>query len=135
MWRCPTRKAVKTRTTHAAVQVYSAAIGMWGVKTDHWFNGLFQSAPDLIVLLLPVGGISAPPSLSQDAPGDVLYRFDATELKAVNHRLDGVFWPRSTESGRPGFKHRLFAQTARFLLLHLQVLHLAVVVVADAGVC
>ena len=30
---------------------------------------------------------------------------------------------------KPGFKHRLFAQTARFLQLHPQVLHLAVVVV------
>ncbi len=107
---------------------------MRGVKTDHWFYGLFQSAPDLIVLLLPEAA-SASPSLSQAAPGDVLYRFDATELKAVNHRLDGVFWPRSTESGRPGFNHRLFAQTARFLQLHPQELHLAVVVVAAAGVC
>jgi len=31
--------------------------------------------------------------------------------------------------GKPRFKHRLFAQTARFLQLHPQVLHLAVVVV------
>jgi hypothetical protein len=30
---------------------------------------------------------------------------------------------------KAGFKHRLFAQTARFLQLHPQVLHLAVVVV------
>jgi len=30
---------------------------------------------------------------------------------------------------KPGFKHRLFAQTARFLQLHPQVLHLAVVLV------
>ena len=30
---------------------------------------------------------------------------------------------------KPGFKHRLFAQTARFLQLHPQVQHLAVVVV------
>jgi predicted transposase YdaD len=30
---------------------------------------------------------------------------------------------------KPGFKHRLFAQTARFLQLNPQVLHLAVVVV------
>ena len=130
----PDKKEVKTQMIHAAVQVYCGAIGMRGVKTDHWFYGLFQSAPDLIVLLLPEAA-PASPSLSQAAPVDVLYRFDATELKAVNHRLDGVFWPRSTESGRPEFKHRLFAQTARFLLLHLQVLHLAVVVVADAGVC
>ncbi len=82
--------------------------------------------------------------MAPDAPGDALYRFEAPELKAVNHRLDGVLWPRCTESGtperpvvllevqmqgKPGFKHRLFAQTARFLQLHSQVLHLEVVVV------
>ena len=64
----------------------------------------------------------------------------------MNHRLDGVFilWPRGSESGtseqpvvllevqmhaKPGFKHRLGAQSFRFLQLHPQVLHLAVVVV------
>jgi predicted transposase YdaD len=55
-----------------------------------------------------------------------------------------VFWPRGGEAGtpeqpvvllevqmhaKPGFKHRLFAQTARFLQLNPQVQHLAVVVV------
>jgi len=73
-----------------------------------------------------------------------VYRFDAPEIKAVNHRLDGMFWPRSTESGRPdqpvvllevqmhakpGFKHRLGAQTFHFLQLHPKAEHLAVVVV------
>jgi predicted transposase YdaD len=143
MWRCPTRKPVKTRMTHAAVHVHHSAIGVRGVKTDHWFYGLFQSAPDLIVLLLPEAA-SASSSLSQEAPGDVLYRFDATELKAVNHRLDGVFWPHTSERGTPekpvvllevqmqsmtGFKHRLGAQSFRFLQLHPNVEHLAVVVV------
>ena len=103
------------------------------MKTDHWFYGLFQSAPDLIALLLPAAGgagASAVPSLGPDSPGDALYRFDAPELKAANHRLDGALWPRGSESGTPeqpvvllevqmqgkaGFKHRLFAQTARFL--------------------
>jgi predicted transposase YdaD len=62
----------------------------------------------------------------------------------VNHRLDGVLWPRGNErgtpeqpvvllevqmQGKPGFKHRLWAQTARFAQLHPQVLHLEVVVV------
>ena len=120
-----------------------AGVSAWGLKTDHWFYGLFQSAPDLIALLLPAAGAAAP-SLGPDAPGDALYRFDAPELKAANHRLDGVFWPKSGEAGtpehpvvllevqmhaKPGFKHRLGAQSFRFLQLHPQVLHLAVVVV------
>ena len=113
------------------------------MKTDHWFYGLFQSAPDLVALLLPATGAAAP-SLGPDAPGDALYRFDAPELKAANHRLDGAFWPRSGEAGTAeqpvlllevqmfsdsGFQHRLFAQTARFLQQHPHVEHVAMVVV------
>jgi len=113
------------------------------LKTDHWFYGLFQSAPDLITLLLPASGAAAP-SLGPDSPGDAIYRFAAPELKAANHRLDGAFWPQTGEAGtpehpvvllevqmhaKPGFKHRLGAQSFRFLQLHPQVLHLAVVVV------
>ena len=113
------------------------------MKTDPWFYGLFQGAPDLIALLLPAAG-AAVPSLGPDSPGDELYRFEAPELKAASHRLDGAFWPRSAETGtpewpvvllevqmhaKPGFKHRLWAQTARFVQLHPQVQHLAVVVV------
>jgi hypothetical protein len=63
------------------------------VKTDHWFYGLFQSAPDLITLLLP-GAAAA--NLGPDASGDAVYRFEAPELKAVNHRLYGVLWPSSS---------------------------------------
>jgi predicted transposase YdaD len=115
------------------------------VKTDHWFYGLFQSAPDLITLLLPGFTEPSAPSLAADGSGDVIYRLDAPELKAVNHRLDGVLWPRDSETGsperpvvllevqmhsKPGFKHRLWAQTARFAQLHPLVQHLAVVVVA-----
>ena len=110
------------------------------MKTDHWFYGLFQSAPDLITLLLPgtgattgAAGASAVTSLGPDSPGDALYRFEAPELKAATHRLDGALWPRGSESGTPeqpvvllevqmqgkaGFKHRLWAQTARFAQLH-----------------
>jgi predicted transposase YdaD len=117
------------------------------LKTDHWFYGLFQSAPDLITLLLPTaaGPAALPvPSLAVDAPGDVLYRFEAPELKAANHRLDGALWPRGSEGGtaeqpvvllevqmqgKAGFKHRLWAQTARFAQLHPRVQHLEVVVV------
>jgi len=104
-------------------------------------------APDLIALLLTAvgaAGASAGPALGPDSPGDALYRFDAPELKAANHRLDGAFWPRSAEAdtqerpvvllevqihAKPGFKHRLGAQSFRFLQLHPQVQHLAVVVV------
>ena len=32
----------------------------WALKTDHWFYGLFQSAPDLIALLLPASVLQAP---------------------------------------------------------------------------
>jgi predicted transposase YdaD len=60
------------------------------------------------------------------------------ELKAVNHRLDGVLWPQRGVAGtarqpvvklelqmqaKPGFKHRLGAQTLRFLQLHPKVPH------------
>ena len=120
-----------------------AGVSGRALKTDHWFYGLFQSAPDLIALLLPHGAAEAP-SLGPNAPGDALYRFEAPELKAVNHRLDGVLWPRGIDSGtpeqpvvllevqmhaKPGLKHRLGAQSFRFLQLHPQVQHLAVVVV------
>ena len=89
-------------------------------------------------------GASAVPSLGPDSPGDALYRFEAPELKAASHRLDGAFWPRSAVTGTPeqpvvllevqmqskaGFKHRLWAQTARFAQLHPQVQYLEVVVV------
>ena len=93
----------------------------------------------LIALLLPAAGAacaSAVPSLGTDSPGDELYRFEASELKAASHRLDGAFWPRSAETGtpeqrvvllevqmhaKPGFKHRLGAQSFRFLQLHPQI--------------
>ena len=112
------------------------------MKTDHWFYGLFQSAHDLITLLLP--GAAAAPSLEPDGPGDALYRFEAPELKAANHRLDGALWPRGNARGTSEqpvvllevqmqpmaeFKHRLWAQTARFAQLHPLVHHLEVVVV------
>ena len=115
------------------------------MKTDHWFYGLFQSAPDLITLLLPS---TAAASLGPDAPGDALYRFEAPELKAANHRLDGALWPRGNERGTPEqpvvllevqmhpkaeFKHRLAAQSFRFLQLQPQVRHLAVIVVVPHG--
>jgi predicted transposase YdaD len=116
------------------------------VPTDHWFYSLFQSTPDLIALLLQAAGAAdaAAPSLGPESPGNQLYRFEAVELKAVNHRLDGVLWPQRGLAGTarqpvvklelqmqrdPGFKHRLGAQTLRFLQLHPKVRHLRVVVV------
>jgi predicted transposase YdaD len=116
------------------------------VPTDHWFYSLFQSTPDLIALLLQAAGAAgaAAPSLGPESPGNQLYRFEAVELKAVNHRLDGVLWPQRGLAGtarrpvvklelqmhaKPGFKHRLGAQTLRFLQLHPKVRHLRVVVV------
>ena len=128
------------------------------VKTDHWFYSIFQGVPDLITLLLPDGAArelsqgtqeSAPPvrsavDLGAGAPGDAIYRFVAPELKAVNHRLDGVLWPRQNERGtaeqpvvtlevqmqsKPEFHHRLAAQSLRFLQQHPDVEHLAVVVI------
>jgi len=145
------REPVESRRRWQVVREYCeliragglAGVSGWGLKTDHWFYGLFQSAPDLIALLLPAGA-SAAPELGPSAPGNALYRFEAPELKAANHRLDGAFWPKSGEAGtpdwpvvllevqmhaKPGFKHRLFAQTVRFLQLHPEVHHLAVVVV------
>ena len=128
------------------------------MKTDHWFYGIFQSVPDLITLLLPDVGAEAASlgrpkalatnnigtNLGPESPGDALYRFAAPELKAVNHRLDGVLWPRQNEKGtaeqpvvtlevqmhsKPDFQHRLAAQTLRFLQQHPEVEHLAVVVI------
>ena len=105
---------------------------------------LWRGTQPSSLLIRVAAGASAVPSLGPDSPGDALYRFEAPELKAASHRLDGAFWPRSADKGTPeqpvvllevqmqgkaGFKHRLFAQTARFLQLHPQVLHLAVVVV------
>ena len=135
---------------HEVVKVEGwAGVGSWALNTDHWFYGLFQSAPDLIRSLLP-GSAAAANALGLDpgAPGDRLYRFQALELKELSHRLDGVLWPREgtgcAETGSPefpvvllevqmhpdsGFQHRLAAQTYRFLQRHPQVEHLEVVVI------
>ena len=116
------------------------------MPTDHWFYSLFQSTPDLIALLLQAAGAAgaAAPRLGPDSPGNQLYRFEAVELKAVNHRLDGVLWPQRGMAGtarhpvvklelqmqrNTRFKHRLGAQTLRFLQIHPKVRHLRVVVV------
>jgi len=56
--------------------------GRQALKTEHWFYGLFQSAPDLISLLPPeagAAGSSAVPSLGSDSPGDAIYRYSFAE--------------------------------------------------------
>ncbi|MFU8884476.1 MAG: Rpn family recombination-promoting nuclease/putative transposase [Cyanobacteriota bacterium] len=119
------------------------------MNTDRWYYRVFQSAPDLIRSLLP-GSAAAAKTLGLDpaTPGDLIYRFEALELKELSHRLDGVLWPRKStgcaETGSPefpvvllevqmhpdpGFRHRLAAQSCRFLQKHPQVEHLEVVVI------
>jgi predicted transposase YdaD len=120
------------------------------LNTDRWYYRVFQSAPDLIRSLLPGSDAAAKNELGLDpaTPCDRLYRFEALEIKELSHRLDGVLWPRETtgcaETGSPefpvvllevqmhpdpGFRHRLAAQTCRFLQKHPQVQHLEVVVI------
>ena len=119
------------------------------MNTDRWYYRVFQSAPDLIRALLPnSGGSTSSAGLEPEDPGDRHYRFEAPELKELNHRLDGVLWPREStgcaETGSPefpvvllevqmhrdpGFHHRLAAQTYRFLQKHPSVEHLEVVVI------
>jgi predicted transposase YdaD len=119
------------------------------VNTDRWYYSVFQSAPDLIRSLLP-GSDTGAEALSLDpiAPGDRHHPFQALELNELSHRLDGVLWPREStgcaETGSPefpvvllevqmhpdpGFRHRLAAQSSRFLQKHPQVEHLEVVVI------
>jgi predicted transposase YdaD len=119
------------------------------LNTDRWYYRVFQSAPDLIRALLPgSGGGKNELTLDPADPGDRHYRFEALELKELSHRLDGVLWPRQStgcaETGSPefpvvllevqmhpdpGFRHRLAAQSSRFLQKHPQVEHLEVVVI------
>jgi predicted transposase YdaD len=119
------------------------------LNTDRWYYRVFQSAPDLIRALLPNrGGSTSGLGLNLEDPGDRFYRFEAPELKELNHRLDGVLWPREStgcaETGSPefpvvllevqmhpdpSFHHRLAAQTYRFLQQHPQVVHWTVLVI------
>ena len=121
------------------------------MNTDRWYYRVFQSAPDLVRSLLPGSSATATAnalSLDPSAPGDSLYRFEALEIKELSHRLDGVLWPRDStgcaETGSPefpvvllevqmhpdsGFRHRLAAQSCRFLQKHPRVEHLEVLVI------
>lgn len=76
--------------------------------TDRWSYRVFQSAPDLIRELLPDSAAAADAlGLDPCAPGDRLYRFEATEIKELSNRLDGVLWPRESTgcaaTGSPEF--------------------------------
>ena len=119
------------------------------MNTDRWYYRVFQSAPDLIRALLPgLDGAANALGLDPAAPGDLIYRFQALELKELNHRLDGVLWPREStgcaETGSPefpvvllevqmhsdpGFHGRLSAQSLRFVQRHPKLEHLEVVVI------
>ena len=105
------------------------------MKSDRWFYALFQQQPDLITTFLAqgAGATSSKAASDQESAG---YRFQALELKAVSHRLDGVCWPPAGEQGTPeqpvlllevqmhsksNFNHRLAAQSYRFLQQHPQV--------------
>ena len=120
------------------------------MNTDRWYYRVFQSAPDLIRELLPGSAAADANTLGLDpaAPGDLIYRFQALELKELNHRLDGVLWPREStgcgETGSPefpvvllevqmhpdpGFHGRLSAQSLRFVQRHPKLEHLEVVVI------
>jgi len=120
------------------------------LNTDRWYYRVFQSAPDLLRSLLPGSAAANANTLGLDpaAPGDRLYRFEALELKELNHRLDGVLWPREStgcgETGspefpvvllevqmhpNPGFHGRLSAQSLRFVQRHPKLEHLEVVVI------
>ena len=123
--------------------------GLLSVNTDRWYYCVFQSAPDLVRSLLPGSDTGAETlGLDPTAPGDRHYRFEALEIKELSHRLDGVLWPRGStgcaETGSPefpvvllevqmhpdpGFRHRLAAQSCRFLQKHPQVERLEVVVI------
>jgi hypothetical protein len=70
------------------------------LNTDRWYYRVFQSAPDLIRSLLH-GSVAAAKTLGLDpaTPGDLIYRFEALELKELSHRLDGVLWPGGAAGG------------------------------------
>jgi hypothetical protein len=55
------------------------------VPIDHWFCSLFQSTPDLVLLLLLVAGVAENPSLrlGPESPGNQRYRFEALPLEQL----------------------------------------------------
>ena len=108
------------------------------MHSDSWFYEVFRQWPDLILRFL--GGESAGPGQG------VGYRFEAPVLKEGEQRLDGVLVPPVETAERPVvilevqmfadglFLHRLYAETACYLLQHPGVRHWqAVVITPRAG--
>ena len=103
------------------------------MRSDSWFYEVFRQWPDLILSLL--GGQSAGPGQG------VGYRFEAPVLKEGEQRLDGVLVPPVESAERPVvilevqmfadalFLHRLYAETACYLLQHPGVRHWQAVVI------
>jgi predicted transposase YdaD len=108
------------------------------MRSDSWFYEVFRQWPDLILRFLGDG--------SAGAERGVGYRFEAPVLKEGEQRLDGVLVPPVEMAERPVvilevqmfadglFWHRLYAETARYLLQHPGVRHWqAVVLTPRAG--
>jgi predicted transposase YdaD len=109
------------------------------MRSDSWFYEVFRQWPDLILRFL--GGEQA----GAERGGG--YRFEAPVLKEGEQRLDGVLVPPVETAERPVvilevqmfanglFWHRLYAESARYLLQHPGVRHWqAVVLVPQAGI-
>jgi predicted transposase YdaD len=108
------------------------------MRSDSWFYEVFRQWPDLILRFLD--GEKA------GHGKEVGYTFQAPVLKEGEQRLDGVLVPPAETAQRPVvilevqmfadglFWHRLYAETARYLLQHPGVLHWqAVVITPRAG--
>jgi len=102
------------------------------MRSDSWFYEVFRQWPDLILRFL--GGEKAVPGKEAG------YRFEAPVLKEGEQRLDGVLVPPVETAERPVvilevqmfadalFLHRLYAETACYLLQHPGVRHWQAVV-------
>jgi len=108
------------------------------MHSDSWFYEVFRQWPDLILRFLD--GEKA------RAGNEPVYRYEAPVLKEGELRLDGVLVPQVETAERPVvilevqmfakglFWHRLYAESARYLLQHPGVRHWqAVVLTPRAG--
>jgi predicted transposase/invertase (TIGR01784 family) len=102
------------------------------MHSDSWFYEVFRQWPDLILHFLGDG--------KAGHGKEVGYRFEAPVLKEGEQRLDGVLVPQVETAQRPVvilevqmfadglFWHRLYAETACYLLQHPSVRHWQAVV-------